>query len=156
MIWKIETLIKNRSLLRQFQKQLLILPCWSLTENSSSFDFTDLVKGLIPNDMVLLIQKCGLTNGEVTTIITQTMNVLHLEIRHTWLSRCDLVTTKEKSLGISHKMKRSKTSRNINPNNLTFPLISFNSNVNQNCILDESHKIWFRYACRYGNSWKDF
>ena len=67
----------------------------------------------------------------------------------------------EELKNITKKIKRSGKKRNINVDNLVFPVINYDVDDNidsssEHTTSDNSHIIWLQLGILYDNLWQDF
>jgi len=134
---------------------------WNLSVDTVQFDFIDLTKGLVPNDLVTLLISMGCLEHQALSLATSSLQILFNFMRlHLWKLRCNDTDRAENIHGITNRMKRS----GIHSLGATIPAEdtqvtannSARSSLHSSSVTMEEWFIWGNYVCHYGGTHLDF
>ena len=105
---------------------------WAIKVNSHGFTFIDLVKGIILFLLLDTLTKFTKSSSSTNLILTPLYDfIFNLTYNLIWKTRCDLTITKEQSLNITNRQKRSNfASSNVQFSINSFSNVVFNNNFN--------------------------
>jgi hypothetical protein len=134
---------------------------WNLAVDMFQFDFIDLTKGLVPNEMVSLLMSMGCLEHQANSLITSSLQILYNFMwLHLWKLRCNDVAYAENIHGITSRMKRG----GLRKLSATVPAEDTQGSVNNSArsslrsssVTNEEWFIWSNYVCHYGGTHLDF
>ena len=135
----------NISKFTEFLPELLnILNDILATPTSRSDGYINIIRSLIPSSLVDIVHKITRNKGQCFSIITQTLIIFQQKLfEDVWKHRCNLMIAKERSLGITIKVKTIRGASSF---------------LRHEEILTPTHnwENWLHLANKFGYTFTDF
>ena len=132
---------------------------WQINQNNNQLNILDIIKGLVPNDLVKTLLIYVNKEKKIQSILIEALNTMNNLIRdQIWKKRCSKTVEIELQFGINKRNKRKANNSNtINNNNINNNSINTDNNhsnkINKNKkIPSENWKIWMVNNIKYGQN----
>jgi hypothetical protein len=126
------------------------LNIWSLSSSlSTQFSFIDLIKGIIPSNLMQLLKLAFKSQQDTFTAVSHFMHFIFEQSQAIWRERCSELKTFESSRDITDALKRSF----IESSGYSFPTYRTSYDSNQlvdSMVRNGSH--WSNFWCSRGQA----
>src|SRR4051812_43676338 len=98
---------------------IISLDIWNLNACHTSFNFIDLIKGIVPSSLYKLLHHIVNNKSLVLGLISMTYQFTHIKIKSFWLDHYSIINQFEKAHNISLNDRKSNTVCTGFPNSIS-------------------------------------